>query len=334
MKHIVLMPIKLPLNGFNDLPSDFELLVPDSSNSFSDELDSYLPIADAMVSVFGNKVTEEMISKASKLKLIANYGVGYDNVDVEYATSQGIVVTNTPSPVTEPTAELTMTLMLALARNIVKLHNGILENSLPEWNVRNNLSTTLHKKTLGIIGMGAIGQALARRAKAFGMRVIYHNRTQLESHVEAKYEATYVTKEELLRKSDYVSIHVPFSQETYHLIGKEEFKLMKNSAYIINTSRGKVIHEKVLIKALKNKEIAGAGLDVFSNEPVIPDELKNSPYVVLTPHVGSGTHEARAEMSQYVADVISNFFNGHQNDLPIVNPKVLKSDAFLKRMKE
>ncbi|ASB50843.1 NAD(P)-dependent oxidoreductase [Alkalitalea saponilacus] len=334
MKHIVLMPIKLPLNGFRDLSSDFELLIPDSSNSFNEELDNYLPIADALVSVFGNKVTEEMMSKAPKLKLIANYGVGYDNVDVDYATSQGIVVTNTPSPVTEPTAELAMLLMLALARNIIGLHNGILENSLPEWNVRNNLSTTLYNKTLGIIGMGAIGQALARRAKAFGMKIIYHNRACLDSAIEEKYEATYVSKTELLQKSDYVSIHVPFSQETYHLIGKEELKLMKNSAFLINTSRGKVIHEKVLIKALKNREIAGAGLDVFSNEPIVPDELKNSPYVVLTPHVGSGTHEARAEMSQFVADVISNFFNGHENDLPIVNPEALKSDAFLKRMKD
>ncbi len=318
------------MDGFRDLPSNYELLVPEPEHVSVDYLKNYFAISDVVVSVFGRKFNSNLLDKAPKLRLIANYGVGYDNIDVDYATSLGIVVTNTPDPVTEPTAELAMGLMLALARKIVFFHNGILRDRLPPWTLMNNLSSTLIGKTLGIIGMGAIGKAFARRAHASGMDILYHNRNRVESSVEKQFNAQYTDLKYLLQHSDYVSLNVPLTTETYQMIGKEEFKLMKSTAFLINTSRGNVINEAELIKALKDKIIAGAGLDVYSDEPNIPVRLKRLDNVVLTPHSGTGTFEARAETSRYVAEIILRFFNNNL-DIPVVNPAVFDTEAYKQR---
>ncbi len=327
MAQKVLFQFKLPMDGFNKLPTNFELVIPDE-NTFSDEnFETNLKNADALVSLFGQKVTPTMMDMAPKLKLIANYGVGYDNIEVNYATKKGILVTNTPDTVTEPTAELAMGLIVSLARNIALFNNNLRQKKIPEWTVLNNLSTTLYGKTLGIVGMGAIGKSLARRALSFGMNIIYHNRNRLDTNIEQKYNANYTNLESLLRSSDVVSINVPRTEDTFHLIGISEFKIMKPNAIFINTARGSIVDELALINALKNKEIAAAGLDVFENEPQIPSELLQMENVIVTPHVGSATYETRAEMSTVVASVIENFFDGNKS-IPAVNTILFNLPVF------
>ncbi|MDG5800340.1 NAD(P)-dependent oxidoreductase [Marinilabiliaceae bacterium ANBcel2] len=323
MKKSVLIPFKIPLSGFDQLTSDFELLVPEESIPFNEVIYKYLKGCDVLVSVFNQKITSDVIDSAPNLKLIANYGVGYDNVDVEYATKKGVVVTNTPDPVTEPTAELAFSLMSAAARNIPALNNGIVDGTIMNWGVMDNLSSTLLDKTLGIIGMGAIGKAVARRAKASGMNIIYYNRNRLSEEIEREYGAGYSDFETLLRESDYVSLHVPHTQQTHRMIGKDALNMMKPSATLINTARGKVVDEKALIEALKSNKIAMAALDVFYNEPHVSDDLKKLRNVVMTPHVGTATHDGREDMTRFVAMVIKAFFSGSSN-IPVVNPEVFK----------
>ncbi len=309
---------QIPTCGFDELADDFEIIFPKGDKFTEEELEKHIAEIDAIVSIFGHKLTHDIIDKATHLKLIANFGVGYDNIDIPYVTSKGIVVTNTPDPVTEPTAELAMGLMVALSRKIGFLNNQLRKPEGVITGVMKNLSTTLTGKTLGIIGMGAIGQALARRAVAFGMRIIYYNRNKLSQQIEEQYQAARFEFSELLQQADVVSLNCPLTPETHHLIGEKEFKLMKDSAYIINTARGPVINEKELIEALENKEIAGAGLDVYENEPYIPTELLAMNNVVLTPHTGTATLETREEMSRLVSEIIRNFFNGTLNNY-IVN---------------
>ncbi len=317
MKKILVMH-KIPTCGFDELEADFEVIFPMGDKFTEEELEKHIADTYAIVSIFGHKLTQQIIEKAVNLKLIANFGVGYDNIDIPYVTSKGIVVTNTPDPVTEPTAELAMGLMVALSRKIGYLNNQLRKPEGVVTGVMKNLSTTLTGKTLGIIGMGAIGQALARRAKAFGMHIIYYNRKRLSPQIEADYQADRYELSELLKKADVVSLNCPLTPETHHLIGENEFKLMKDSAYIINTARGPVINEKELIKALGDKQIAGAGLDVYENEPHIPNQLLAMDHVVLTPHTGTATLETREEMSRLVSEIIRNFFNGTLNNY-IVN---------------
>ncbi len=306
----VLVTYRIPQCGFTDLPEDFEVIFPKEDQISEYELNQFLPSANAIVSVFGQKLTREVIDKAPYLKIIANFGVGYDNVDVDYATQKGITVTNTPDPVTESTAELAMGLMVAVARKIGSLNCQLRSKEGVLTGVMKNLSTTLYGKTVGIIGMGAIGKALARRAIAFGMKVVYYNRRQLTKETELQYNATYLPLHDLLEKSDVVSIHTPMTPETKHLLGKKQFAQMKSSAFVINTARGGVIQQEELIEALQNHEIRGAGLDVYANEPHIPEELLAMDNVVLTPHTGTATLETREEMSRTVSQNILEFFKG------------------------
>ncbi|MGM0377460.1 MAG: NAD(P)-dependent oxidoreductase [Bacteroidota bacterium] len=317
----ILITRRLPQTPFKELEGEFEVVWPHES-AFSDEdVKEHLKDSDVVVSVFGNPLKSEALESASRLKLIANFGAGVDNIDLELATRKGIVVTNTPDPVTEPTAELAMGLMVDVARRIAELDRGLRQRSISSWGVMDNLSTTLQGKTLGVIGMGSIGQALARRAVAFGMKVIYHNRQQLDAGIEEKYEAKYTDLESLLRNSDFVSLNMPLTADTKGMIGMSELKLMKPSAFLVNTARGPVIDQDALIRALRNKEIAGAALDVFENEPNVPPELLEMSNVVLTPHVGTATRETREVMSRQVAGIIRDFYQGMRG-LPVVNPEV------------
>ncbi|MBR8535264.1 NAD(P)-binding domain-containing protein [Carboxylicivirga sediminis] len=309
MKKVLIM-LAVPRQEFEEILPDWEIVYPANEDFTHDELVTKVADVDAIVTVYGNKLTNEVIDAAPKLKMIANFGAGYDNIDMAHANAKGIVVTNSPDPVTEPTAELAMGLMIAVARRLGEMNNILKNKQDLKWGVMRNLSTTLVGKQLGIVGMGAIGKALARRAVASGMSVVYHNRKRIDESIEKEFNATYLPFEELLKTSDVVSLNMPLTAETKKMIGAKELALMKSSAYLINTARGPVVDEDALIEALKTDKIAGAGLDVFENEPLIPDAFRDLPNVVLMPHLGTATHETRGEMSKLVALNIHTYFSG------------------------
>ena len=268
----------------------------------------YAPLSEAevLVSTFDYPVTREMIANAPHLQLITNFGVGFNNIDLDACRERGIRVTNTPQPVIEPTAELAFALMHDVARRTAEFDRKLRLGTADPFGVMNNLSHSLYGKTLGIIGMGRIGQALARRAVASGMTVIYHNRRPLGDEVMRLlgYEASYVSQEELLRTADFVSLNLPYTPEVKHLIGANELRMMKSTAYLINTARGAHVHEEALVQALKTGEIAGAAMDVYEHEPQIHPELLTLDNVVLSPHTGTGTWEGRIAMCENVCDNI------------------------------
>ena len=268
----------------------------------------YAPLSEAevLVSTFDYPVTREMIASAPSLQLITNFGVGFNNIDLDACRERGIRVTNTPQPVIEPTAELAFALMHDVARRTAEFDRKLRLGTAEPFGVMNNLSHALYGKTLGIIGMGRIGQALARRAVASGMTVIYHNRRPLgdEAMRLLGYEATYVSMEELLQISDFISLNLPYAPEVKHLIGANELRMMKSTAYLINTARGAHVREEALVQALKTGEIAGAAMDVYEHEPQIHPELLTLDNVVLSPHTGTGTWEGRIAMCENVCDNI------------------------------
>ncbi len=321
-KRKAVVALSIAQSGLIDGLREWNVIFPEGKKF--DEKDFLMEIknAEVIVSVFGHKLDNTILDKAEKLKMIANYGAGYDNVDIDYCNEHGILVTNCPDPVTEPTAELAFGLMLAVVRHIVDMNIKLRSEERLQWGVMRNLSSTLVGKRIGIIGMGAIGKAVARRAVASGMEVYYYNRNKLEKRVESTYNATWLPLDGLLKQSDVVSMNVPLTSETIGMIGERELKLMKKSAFLINTARGAVIKEKELIEALKNGDIAGVGLDVFKNEPKIPVELFDLPNVVLMPHLGSATMEARDEMSRVVAHNIDTAFKGK------VPPNIVNADVW------
>lgn len=308
----ILFCTKLLPEGFSDLQGRFELVVPKVDKFSRNELLEHIKQCDVLVPTFLDRVDSELISAGcGRLKLIANYGVGYNNIDVEFATLHNIVVTNTPQPVIEPTAELAFALMMGVARKISVLDRSLRQDVGLQWGVLENLGLSLYAKTLGIVGMGRIGQAVARRAVASGMRVVYTNRNRLSSEIEQRYNATHLSLEELLKQSDVVSLHAPLTPETHHLINKDKIDLMKSSAILINTARGAIVDEIALVDALKKGKIFAAGLDVFENEPNIHPELLKLDNVVLLPHIGTGTTDARNDMGRLVSQNIIRFFDGN-----------------------
>jgi len=315
----VLVSTRLLPEGFSELMQHFEVVFPEKDVFSKEEVIRLLPGFDAFLPSFQFKVDRDVIDAAAPgVKIIANYGVGYNNVDVDYATKRGIVVTNTPDPVIEPTAELALTLMLAAARRIpgcdrkLRVHEGL------KWGVMENLGQSLYGKTLGIIGMGRIGQALARRALACGMNIIYFSRTRLSPELETVYQAQWLELDELLKTADIVSLHIPLTDETFHLINRKRLHLMKSSAILVNTARGPVLDESALAEALQKRWISAAALDVYENEPNITPALLELDNVILTPHIGTATVEARNEMSRFASQNIIRFFAG-RTDITRVN---------------
>ncbi len=296
----------LPREGFRALGAEFE---------FCDGLCSE---AEILVCTFDYRVPQSLIDSMPNLQLIANFGAGFNNIDLDACRERDIHVTNTPQPVIEPTAELAFALMIDIARRVSEFDRAIRSGNGEPMAVMNNLSHSLYGKTLGIIGLGRIGQALARRAKASGMKIIYHNRHRLPDEIEQKYDAQYVDFQTLLQDSDYVSLNLPYTPEVHHLIGKPELGMMKRSAYLINTARGAHVDEEALIEALKGGIIRGAALDVYEHEPSISTELLTLPNVVLSPHTGTGTWEGRIAMCENVAENIIAFSRGEIDKMNIV----------------
>ena len=282
----------------------------------------YAPLqeADVLVSTFDKPVTREMIMSAPNLKLVTNFGVGFNNIDLGTCRERGIRVTNTPQPVIEPTAELAFALMHDVARRTAEFDRNLRQGKAEPFGVMNNLSHSLYGKTLGIIGMGRIGQALARRAIASGMRIVYHNRRPLgdEAMKRLGYEARYVSKEELLETADFVSLNLPYTPEVRHIIDGKALRMMKPTAYLINTARGAHVDEEALVKALREGKIAGAAMDVYEHEPQIHPELLKMDNVVLSPHTGTGTWEGRIAMCESVCDNILAWKKGDIQEMDIV----------------
>jgi len=276
---------------------------------------------DGMICLVTDRIDARVLAAGTRLKVVANVAVGYDNIDVRMATQRRIVVTNTPGVVTEATADLVWGLLLSVARRLPEGDRYIRAGKWHEWKFLFLLGQDVYSRTLGIIGMGRIGQAVARRAQGFGMRVLYHNRQRLESTLEQTLGATWVELPTLLQQADFVSVHVPLSAATTHLLGAAEFRQMRSTAYLINTARGPVVDETALVRALQEGWIAGAGLDVFEHEPLVPQALLELDNVVLVPHVGSASVATRAKMAVMAAE---NLLAALRNERPpyVVNPEV------------
>ena len=269
--------------------------------------------ADVLVPTVTDRIDAKLIAKAGpNLKLIANFGTGVDNIDVKAAAAKGITVTNTPGVLTEDTADMTMALILAVPRRLVEGAKALEEEKFTGWSPTWMLGNRLQGKRLGIVGMGRIGQAVARRARAFGLGIHYHNRKPVHADIEQALEATYWDSlDQMLARMDIVSVNCPHTPATYHLLSARRLKLMKPSAYIVNTARGEVIDETCLAQMLDKGQLSGAGLDVFENEPAVNPKLLKAPNVVLLPHMGSATVEGRTDMGEKVIVNIRSFVDGH-----------------------
>lgn len=321
IKKRILVTNILPEEGLKGLYPDFEVIAPKSAPFTRKEVLELIPECQGIIPAFF-KVDKEIIDQGRNLKIISNYGAGFDNVDIAYATEKGIMVTNIPETVTQATAELALGLMISLMRRITETDRLVRKDSYEHWGTTISfLGTSLEGKILGIVGMGRIGMATARLAQAFGMQVIYQKRKPYPPEVEKTLNIRYAPLEELLKEADVVSLHCPLTPETRHLLGEKEFKLMKPTAVVVNTARGPVIHEKALIEALEKGEIKGAALDVFEFEPKVSAELLKMDNVVLTPHIGSSTLETRTIMAQACVKHIQDFFAG-KRPTHIVNPEV------------
>jgi glyoxylate reductase len=267
---------------------------------------------DALLCMLGDKIDAKVMDAAGpNLKVISCYSVGYDHVDIYEAAKRKIIVTNTPNVLANATADLTFSLILTAARNIVNADRHVRNGNWKfGWTPDLFLGYDVHGSTLGIIGLGEIGTLVAKRARGFDMQVIYYSKTR-KRQMESELDITFVPLEELLRRSDFVSIHVSLNKDSFHMIDESKIKLMKKTAFIINTSRGKVINEEDLINALRNKVIGGAGLDVYESEPISrSNPLTQLPQTVLLPHIGSATFMTRSKMAEVAANNIVNFFNG------------------------
>lgn len=281
------------------------------------ELKKRIQKAQALYCLVTDSIDREIMDSAPELKIISNMAVGVDNIDVQYATQKGILVTNTPGVLTDATADLTWALLLAVARQVLPGDRMVRTGQFIAWDPLLLLGADISGKTMGIIGAGRIGQAVARRSLGWKMQILYFNRHPRPS-LETELRARKVPLTQLLRESDFVSLHLPLSPDTHHLIGGEELKLMKPTAYLINTSRGALIDEKALVNALQKGEIAGAGLDVFEGEPKLTPGLEKLENVVLTPHIGSATFQTRNEMARIAALNIVHYFKGIR-PLSVVN---------------
>ena len=263
----------------------------------SQELVAQLAVADALLCV-GSRVDRTVLDAVGpRLKIVANWGVGYNNIDADYAAQKGIMVTNPPDVLTETTADLSWAILMAVARRVVEADSYVRAGQFQGFKPFAMLGADVWGKTIGIIGCGRIGQAVGRRARGFGMNGLYHDKNPLDKETERAIGAHYMEIDALLKESDFVSLHVPLAEETHHLIDSRRLSLMNPSAFLVNASRGPVVDEQALLATLREKQIAGAALDVFEKEPEVTPGLTELPNVVLTPHIGSGSWETRIAMA-------------------------------------
>ncbi|PCD76152.1 2-hydroxyacid dehydrogenase [Pseudothioclava arenosa] len=289
-------------------------LRPDNARMSRDELVDAMTRADVLVPCITDQIDANMLARAGdRLRLIANYGAGVDHIDVASARQRGVLVSNTPGVVTEDTADMAMALILGVTRRIPEGLAVMQSGEWQGWSPTAFLGGRIGGRRLGIIGMGRIGQALARRAAAFGMQIHYHNRRRLRPEIEAEFGATYwESLDQMVARMDVISVNCPHTPSTFHLLNARRLKMLKPDAVIVNTSRGEVIDENALVRGLRAGEIAGAGLDVFEYGVEVNPELRELPNVVVLPHMGSATVEGRAEMGEKVIINIKTFADGHR----------------------
>jgi glyoxylate reductase len=271
---------------------------------------------DAVISLLTEKIDKEVIDKMKYCKVIANYAVGYNNIDVDYAKSKGIVVTNTPDVLTDSTADLTMSLVLACSRRISESEKFVRSRKFVGWKPKLLLGMELRNKYFGILGAGRIGTEVAKRAHSFGCKIIYYANSE-NGFLERNLNAQKLSLNAVLKKSDILSIHLPLNSKTYHLLNEKNLPLLKRSAILINTARGEIVDEKVLIAMLKSKKIFAAGLDVYEDEPNIKKEFYDLENVILLPHIGSATNEARNKMSLLAAKNVIAVLSGKKAITPV-----------------
>lgn len=276
---------------------------------------------DALYCLLTDTIDEEIIISNPNLRIIANYAVGYENIDVKAATENGVAVTNTPGVLTDTTADLAWSLILSVSRRIIEADRFTRKGEFKGWDPLLFLGGDIYRKTLGIVGAGRIGTAVAKRSRGFEMKVLYFD-IRANKEIEKGVGAHRVSLAQLLKNSDFISVHIPLSEKTHHLIGEKEFELMKPNSYLINTSRGPIVDEKALVRVLKQKRIAGAGLDVYEKEPKLTLGLTELDNIVLLPHIGSASYETRNQMALLAAE---NCLAALEGKVPshFVNPEVL-----------
>lgn len=325
MKPAIFVTRKLPPAAMALLEENFQMECNPHNRVLSrEELLSAVAGKEGILSLLTDTMDGEIMDAAGKnLKMIANYAVGFNNIDVSAATKRKISVSNTPGVLTDTTADLAMALILAVARRIVESDIYTRAEKYMGWDPLLFMGSDVHHKSLGILGFGRVGQALAKRAAGFDMQILYHNRTRVDPEIEEKIGVTYVDRETLMKTSDYVSIHVPLTPETTGLIDSKALTLMKPSAFVINTARGEIIREAELVKALAEKKISGAGLDVFEHEPKIHPGLLKMDNVVILPHIGSASMETRTKMGLMATENLIARFKG---EVPpnCLNPEIFK----------
>ena len=314
---------KIPQKAVDFLSERFDVEYNDSDIMLpKEELIERVKDKDGVLCLLTDNIDSDVISAASgKCGIFANYAVGYNNIDVKAASSKGIIVTNTPGVLDDATADLAWALLFAAARRVVEADRYVRDGKFDSWKATLFLGMDISGKTMGVVGSGRIGTNFAKKAKAFGMDIIYTSRHRSE-RFEAETGGRHVSKEELFRESDFVSLHIPLTEGTMHYVSERELDMMKNSSVLINTARGPVVDEKALVKALQSGQIWGAGLDVFENEPQIEKELYSMDNVVLLPHIGSATVGTREEMGMIAARNIADVLGGKAPE-NCVNPQVL-----------
>lgn len=307
---VVTRPV--PEAGLAPLRDAYTLEVYDRRAWTEEELVEVARKADALLSMLSDPVTRTVLDRCDRLKIVAQYAVGVDNIDREAARELGIAVTHTPGVLTDATADMTFALLLGAARHVRAADRYVRAGKFSRWETQLLLGTELSGKTLGIVGMGRIGTAVARRAIGFGMSVIYHNRRRANPSVEHRLSAGYAGRAELLRRSDVISLHCPLNEESRHFIDEEALRAMKDTAVLVNTARGPVVDEDALVRALREDWIAAAGLDVFEEEPDVHPGLLELENVLLAPHLGSATRETRDEMARMCARSIRSALVGDE----------------------
>ncbi|MHA1667138.1 MAG: 2-hydroxyacid dehydrogenase [Candidatus Heimdallarchaeaceae archaeon] len=325
MKKRVFISRRIPEEGIKILQKHFETSIfPKKRPIKKEEMIQGAKGCDGLIPLLTDRVDAEIMDETG-IKAIANYAVGYDNIDIQAAIERKIPVTNTPGVLTDATADLTWALILSVSRRIVEADQFTRKGLFVGWDPMLLLGGDFKEKTLGIVGFGRIGQAVARRAQGFGLNIIYYSQSR-HLKEEKELRAKYVSFKELLKNSDYISIHIPYNTKTHHLFSKKEFQAMKSTAYLINTARGKIVDEEELVKALQTGLIAGAGLDVYHEEPKVHPELLKLSNVVLLPHIGSASLETRTKMSIIAAENLVDALSGK---IPknVVNPEIFENES-------